>query len=100
MAVEYVVDRFGREVRAALLATGLVPAELIEVAEPNPAIPADLTFPTFRLARELGRQSAEVARDVAGAIRVDPGSLIGQATAVGPYVNVSVNPGVFAAAVL
>jgi arginyl-tRNA synthetase len=98
--VEYVVDQFEGEVRAALLATGLVPAELIEVAPPNPAIPADLTFPAFRLAREVGKQPAEVAREIAGAVRVVPGSLIGEVTAAGPYVNISVNAGVFAGAVL
>jgi arginyl-tRNA synthetase len=98
--VECVIDRFEGAVRAALVATGLVPAELVEVVTPKPDIPADLTFPTFRLARELGRQPVDVARELAALVRVQPGSLIGQVAATGPYVNFSVDPEVFAAAVL
>lgn len=98
--MEYVIERFEGDVRAALLATGMVPAELVEVADPNPAIPADLTFPTFRLARALGKPPADVARELAAAIRVEPGALIGAVTPVGPYVNFSVNAEVFTGDVL
>lgn len=98
--VEYAIDQWTRDVRAALLATGRVPANLIELVAPGPGIPADLAFPTFRAARELGANPVDLAREFATEIRVPPGSLIGQVTAVGPYLNFSVDADAYAAAVL
>ncbi len=98
--MDYAIDRFERDVYTALLATGSIPPELIEVTSPHPAIVADLTFPTFRAARATGEAPTAVAQALASAIYVVDGSLIGQVSAVGPYLNFTVNPDLFAAEVI
>jgi arginyl-tRNA synthetase len=98
--MDYAIDRFQRDVHSVLLATEMIPADLIEVISSPPAIPADLTFPTFRAARASGAAPPAVAQALAAAVQVAPGSLIGQVTAVGPYLNFTVNPDGYAGAVL
>jgi arginyl-tRNA synthetase len=51
--MDYALDRFEQQVRDAIIATGKVPAALIELTEPKPNIPADLALPMFRAAKEL-----------------------------------------------
>ena len=85
--MEYVLDRFEREIRDAIQASGLIPAEHIEVAEPKANVPADLAFPCFRAAKVLGRNPAELAAALAQAIAPGDDSLIGETVATGPFVN-------------
>jgi len=98
--MEYALDRFEREVRAALSGQGRVPAELVEVVTPRPNIPADLAFPTFRLARERGVAAPRLAQDLAATMRFGPDSLVGGVAAIGPFLNFSLSPPRLAAAVL
>ncbi len=96
----YALERFTREVRAAITATGRVPAEAIELATPKPNIPADLALPTFRAAKALGVPAPQLAAELAAAIRPGPDSLIGTVEAVGPFLNFSLHPQRLAAAVV
>jgi arginyl-tRNA synthetase len=98
--MRYAIDRVEDEVRATLLATGMVPAESIELVTPKANVAADLAFPTFRLARERGAAPPEVARELAARLTFDPWSAIASATAAGPYVNLTLHAGNLAAAVL
>ncbi|GAB4427862.1 MAG: arginine--tRNA ligase [Chloroflexi bacterium OHK40] len=98
--MSYALERFSEEARAAIAATGMVPAEMIELATPKPNIPADLAFPVFRAARELGVAPPRLAADLAAAISPGPGSLIGAVEAAGPFLNFSMHPERIAEAVL
>jgi arginyl-tRNA synthetase len=101
--MDYALDHFARAVSAAISATGLVPNHLIEVQAPKPNIPADLCFPAFRAAKEAGTAPPQLAQDLAravGAVALPPDSLIGEVSAVGPFLNFALHPGNTAAAVL
>jgi arginyl-tRNA synthetase len=98
--MEYVLDRFEQEVRAAIAAAGLVPDELVVLEEPKANVPADLAFPCFRAAKQLSLPPAELARRLAEALSFPPDSLVGSATAQGPFLNFTVNPQTFARMVL
>src|SRR5215218_5609377 len=98
--MNYAIDEFEREVEEAILATDMASAGLVELASPKPNVPADLAFPTFRLAKELGASPGQLAGQLLGRLRFGPDSLIGGATVAGPYVNFVVEPARFAAAVL
>jgi hypothetical protein len=54
--MKYALDRFEEEVRAAIVATGKLPADQIELTTPKPTIPADLAFSARRRSRALRRQ--------------------------------------------
>jgi arginyl-tRNA synthetase len=86
--------------RVAIVATGKVPAGLIELVAPKPNIPADLAFPTFRAAKALGVAPSQLAQELASALHFGPQSLVGEATAAGPYVNFTLNTGQLTAEVL
>jgi arginyl-tRNA synthetase len=98
--MEYAIDRFEQEVRSALASTGLVPDEALAVEAPKAGIDADLTFATFRAARERGVPPPQLAAEIAAGLRFPPDGLAGSAVQAGPYVNFSVAPTRFAAAVL
>lgn len=98
--MQYALERFSAEVKAAIAATGKVPTGLIELTTPKPNIPADLAFPAFRAAKELGQAAPQLAAALAGLIQPAEGSLIGKVEAAGPFLNFSVNPQRMAAAVL
>jgi arginyl-tRNA synthetase len=98
--MNYAIDEFEREAREAILATKMASARLIELSSPKSDVPADLAFPTFRLAKELGVPPVQVAGQLLGRLRFGPDSLVGGATVAGPYVNFIVEPARFAAAVL
>ena len=91
MRVNYLLDRFRAEVRQVIAATGRVPEAQIEVTAPKPNIPADLAFPAFRAAKELGVNPAQLAQELAGAITLEPDSLIGEVTVAGPFLNFALN---------
>lgn len=98
--MDYALERFTEAVRQAILATGRVPAALIELTTPKPNIPADLAFPAFKAAKELGVPPPQLAAELAGAIALEPGSLIGAVAAAGPFLNFSMRPEALAAAVV
>ncbi len=90
--MDYALERFTAEVRRAIAATGRVPAGQIELVTPKPNIPADLAFPTFRVAKELGVPAPQLAAELAAAIAPDAGGLIGSVAAAGPFLNFSMRP--------
>ncbi len=98
--MDYALDRFAREIREALLATGRVPADLIELAPPKANIPADLAFPTFRAARERGVPPPQLAQELAATLRFGPDTLVGSVAAAGPFLNVTLDAPRLTAAVL
>lgn len=89
--MEYALDRFERQVRAAIAATGYVPADQIELAEPKANIPADLAFPAFRAARGQGMPPPQLAQQLAGAMQLAPDTLVGSMAAAGPFLNVTLD---------
>ncbi len=98
--MEYALERFTAEVQAAIAATGRVAPALIETTTPKPNIPADLAFPAFRAAKELKLPPPQLAAELAAAIRIPEGSLIGKVEAAGPFLNFSLHPQRLAEAVL
>lgn len=98
--MEYALERFTEEVKAAIMATGRVAAALIETTTPKPNIPADLAFPAFRAAKELKVSPPQLAAELAAAIRIPEGSLIGKVEAAGPFLNFSMHPQRLAEAVI
>src|SRR5215207_8654727 len=98
--MEYAFDALTREADALATETGLIPPGHAAFGPPNPRAPADLALPVFRVAQEHDVPPPSLAAEIAAATRAGPRALVGEITAVGPYVNVSVAPGPFTAAVL
>lgn len=98
--MDYVLARFTDEVKAAIAATGRVPADLIETVTPKPNIPADLAFPAFKAAKALGLPPPKLAQELAALVSPGPDSLIGAVEAAGPFLNFSMHPQRLAAQVL
>ncbi|NCC32825.1 MAG: arginine--tRNA ligase [Chloroflexia bacterium] len=98
--MNYALERFTTEVREAIAATGQAEVGQIELTTPRPNIPADLAFPTFRLAKERGLVAPQLAADLAAAIRMGDNSLIGKVEAVGPFLNFTMHPERLAVAVI
>lgn len=94
------LDRVRQEIVETLAATGRVTATQVELVTPKPGLPADLAFPTFRAAKELGLAPPRLAQELAAAVRLDPESLVGGVTAAGPFLNVTFDPARLAEAVL
>src|SRR5262245_51431236 len=78
IAMEYALDRFEREVREALERQARIPLEYLEVVTPKPGVPADLAFPTFRIAREHNIAPPRFADDLLAVLKFDSASLIGR----------------------
>ncbi|MGC8873041.1 MAG: arginine--tRNA ligase, partial [Chloroflexia bacterium] len=100
MPREYALDRFERQIREALLATGLVQPEEISLLPPPPEVGGDLGLPCFLLARRLRRAPAVIAQDLAGRVSFPKESLVGHVFAQGPYVNFAQEPRAMARSVL
>ena len=98
--MDYALDRFEQQVRAAIAATGKVPEPLIEVTAPKPNIPADLAFPAFKAAKELRVAPPQLAQDLAASIEVPREALIGGVAAAGPFLNFTADSTRLTAAVL
>src|SRR5215213_7703494 len=98
--MDYALDRAEQQVRDAIIATGKVPAALVELAEPKPNIPADLAFPTFRAAKELKLPPPQLAQELAAAVRFAEDALIGTVAAAGPFLNFSLDTARLTEAVL
>jgi len=87
--MKYTFDRFTAEVQTLLSTTKRIPASLLEVQVPKPGIPADLAFPTFRAAKELGLSPQQLAQELVQTIQITPNSLIDEVSATGPFLNFS-----------
>jgi arginyl-tRNA synthetase len=98
--MEYAFDRFRQQARNAILATGIVVADDVDLVTPNPNVPADLALPLFRAAKRLGTPPPQLAAELATAIRPAPDLLLGTTVASGPYLNLTLNTTRFAAEVL
>ncbi|GAB4181723.1 MAG: arginine--tRNA ligase [Roseiflexaceae bacterium] len=98
--MDYTLDRFANEVHRAIAATGRVPEQLIDLAAPKPNIPADLAFPAFRAAKELGVAPPALVQELAKGIQLGADSLISSVAAAGPFLNFALDPQRLAAAVL
>jgi arginyl-tRNA synthetase len=98
--MDYALDRFEQQVRDAIIATGKVPAALIELTEPKPTIPADLALPTFRAAKELKLSPPQLAQELAESVRFADDALIGAVAAAGPFLNFTLDTAQLTAAVL
>lgn len=73
--MEYILDRFAMEVKQVITATGLVPHEAIILEAPKTSktnVAADLAFPCFRVAKQLGVAPRELVRRIADAIVLPP----------------------------
>jgi arginyl-tRNA synthetase len=98
---EFTVDRLRREATDLLAATGLVERDAVTLVTPKPNIPADLSFPVFAAAKASGGQNPNaLAQQIAAAATPAEDSLIGSVAPLGGFVNLSVDPGRFATAVL
>jgi arginyl-tRNA synthetase len=98
--MDYALDRFERQVRDAIVATGKVPADQVELAEPKANIPADLAFPAFRAAKELRLPPPQLAQELAGAISFPPDALVSGVAAAGPFLNFTLDTARLSAEVL
>ena len=98
--MEYTLDRLHRQAREAIIATGLVPADQIELVAPKPNIPADVAFPTFKAARAKQLPPPQLAQQLAAAITIPADSLIAGVVAAGPFVNFSIDTSRYIASVL
>ena len=94
--MNYTLDRFAAEVRDAIAATGLVPPELIELAEPKANVPADLALPCFRAAKQAGVAPPRLAQQIGAALQFPPDSLVEGVQVAGPFLNFTLNRAVFA----
>ena len=98
--MDYTLDQFAAEIRAAIAATGRVPKELIDLQAPKGAIHADLALPCFRAAKELGVAPPALASELATALAFDADSLVGGVAASGPFLNFTLRPAAVAGRVL
>lgn len=98
--MDYARDRFEKQVRDAIAATGKVPEPLIDLTAPKPNIPADLAFPAFKAAKELRVPPPQLAQELAAAIEAPADALIGGVAAAGPFLNFTVDPERLTGAVL
>ncbi|HNX95100.1 MAG TPA: arginine--tRNA ligase [Holophaga sp.] len=65
----------------------------ITLERPRSAEMGDVAFPCFRLAKVLGKNPAQLAKELASAIRPDVSGLDGaELVAVGPYLNLKLRP--------
>ena len=89
--MNYALDRLHAECAELLTETGLLGEFVPTLSEPKPNIPADLAFPAFQAARDLGAGNpAAFAARLAEAVQTRPGGLVGRVEAAGPFVNFSV----------
>ena len=96
----YVFDRLRAEASAALIATGLIEASAIALAEPKNRELADLALPVFAAAKAAGEAPPAFAQKLAAAVRLSGEGLLATVEAVGGFVNFTVRPSALASAVL
>lgn len=97
--MRYALDRFADDIREALINTGLIAADEIDLAEPKANVPADLALPCFKAAKQRGVPPQQLAQQLAGALDFRADSLVAKAEPTGPFLNFSVDRTKLAAAV-
>ena len=80
--MEHLKDAFSRALAAAL------PGQDISLDRPKSAALGDLAFPCFRAAKALGRNPAELAKELAASLSVAGAAL----EPAGPYLNLRLAP--------
>ncbi|BDU75753.1 arginine--tRNA ligase [Mesoterricola sediminis] len=65
-----------------------LPGMEIVLERPRSGEMGDLAFPCFKAAKALGRNPAQVAQELAGALRIDGARIV----AAGPYLNLKLEP--------
>lgn len=98
--MDYTLDQFAAEIRAAIIATGRVPKELIDLQVPKGNVPADLALPCFRAAKELRVAPPALASELASTLSFGDASLVGGVAAAGPFLNFTLRPAALADRVL
>ncbi|MBA3947877.1 MAG: arginine--tRNA ligase [Herpetosiphonaceae bacterium] len=98
--MQYTLDRFTHDIRAALEQTGRIPADLTELSEPKASLQADLALACFRAAKAQGGNPAKLAQELAATLQFPPDALVGKVEASGPFLNFTLNAGQFGGAVL
>jgi len=81
--MEQVKKAFGEALAAAL------PGQEIILERPRSGDMGDLAYPCFKAAKALGKNPAQLAKDLAAEIRI-PGA---EVLAAGPYLNLRLEPG-------
>lgn len=89
--MDYTLDTFIGEIKAALLATGKVPESLIELQIPKANVPADMALPCFRAAKAAGVAPPALASELAAQLRFGEDSLVGSVATAGPFLNFTLN---------
>ncbi len=87
--MSYTFDRVRQEASEALLATGMISAEQVSLAEPKNKEIADLCLPVFALAKEKSVAPPTLAAQFAEALVFPEDGLIEKAEASGGFVNFS-----------
>ena len=77
-----------KEIQKLLAKAGIKDAEL--VVPPNPGM-GDLAFSCFGLAKEAGKNPAEVAKELSSKLKTKSSKLLEKIEATGPYVNFYLN---------
>ena len=80
--MEHLKDAFSRALAAAL------PGQEIALERPKSAAHGDLAYPCFRAAKALGRNPAELAKELAGSLSVAGAAM----EPAGPYLNLRLAP--------
>jgi len=85
---------FVEEIATAISAASRLDPEEVAAALVSPPDPrmGDYSLPCFDLARRMGRKPNEVAAELAGRLEFPPASGVRTARAVGPYLNLFVDP--------
>lgn len=97
--MSYAWDQLAAEAKSLLVDAGL-PAELVELTEPNPRIRADAVIALFQAARALNSSPTALATAISGTVAGRQKSLLKAIDASGPYLNLTINYGHFAGQVL
>jgi len=84
-----------REAFESALAAAL-PGQALLLERPKNGEMGDLAFPCFRVAKAIGKNPAQLAQELAAAVKVEGGALV----AAGPYLNLKLRPEVRARAIL
>lgn len=98
--MHYALDRFAADIHAAIVATGLVAADQIELAAPKANVAADLALPCFKAAKQRGVPPQQLAQELAAALDFPADSLVSGVEATGPFLNFTLNSAQLARQVL
>ncbi|GIV98049.1 MAG: arginine--tRNA ligase [Herpetosiphonaceae bacterium] len=101
--MHYTFDRFYHQIQAALLDSGLIGVDDIDLQVPKAAsVQADLALPCFKAAKARGVNPAQLAGQLAEAVRHQFGSdsLVGSVEATGPFLNFNLNKSALARQVI